>query len=665
MRIRKVLTSMAVLISLLGAAWAQEGPPLAPPGPASETAIPQQDITPSVAQLTTADVEAWLDGFLPYALQTADIAGAVVVVVKDGQVLAQKGYGYSDVAARTPVDPNLTLFRPGSVSKLFTWTAVMQLVEQNKLDLDADVNTYLDFKIPERDGQPVTLRNIMTHTAGFEEQLKELMGVEGEANPTLGEHLRDWVPERIFAPGTTPAYSNYATALAGYIVERTAGVSFDDYLDQHIFGPLGMKNATFRQPLPEQLKPQMAKGYSRASDGQAKPFEIVGVAPAGSLSASGADMAKFMIAHLQNGAYGSGRILQEKTAEQMHTTALTILPRVQRMLLGFYEQNYNGRRIVGHGGDTNWFHSDLSLFIDDGVGLFISMNSAGKEGGTHHIRSTLFEQFADRYFPGAPAEGSVDEKTAAEHAGMIAGIYDNSRRIDSSFFSALGLLSPIKVMANEDHTISVSLADGLAGAPVKWKEIEPFLWRQVNGKTLLAAEVKDGQVVRFSFDGLSPFMMFDRPSTAKSPAWLLPAVSIGLIALLLTVLAWPTSALVRRHYAVPYRLEGQDAKAHRWVRVASTAVMALLIVWAITATRMLDDLSLLTSSSDGLLWTLQLLSVVVFFGGAALGVWNATVVVRSSRSWYAKAWAIVLAISLLVMLYIALAFHLIAFDVNY
>lgn len=663
MRIRKVMTSMAVFTSLLGAAWAQEGPPLSPPGPAAETAVPQAPPS-ETAPLTATDVEAWLDGYVPYALQAADIAGAVVVVVKDGQVLVQKGFGYSDVAKRTPVDPNLTLFRPGSVSKLFTWTAVMQLVEQGKLDLDTDVNTYLDFKIPERDGGAVTLRHIMTHTAGFEEQLKELMGVEGAVNPTLGEHLRDWVPTRIFAVGTTPAYSNYATALAGYIVERTAGVPFDDYLDEHIFAPLGMQNATFRQPLPERLKPQMSQGYERASQ-DARPFEIVGVAPAGSLSASGADMAKFMIAHLQKGASGSGRILQESTAEQMHTTALTLLPRVHRMLLGFYEQNYNGRRVIGHGGDTNWFHSDLSLFIDDGVGLFISMNSAGKEGSTSHIRSTLFEQFADRYLPGPSPEGSVDEKTAAEHARMIAGTYENSRRADSSFFSLLSLAGPIKVVVNEDHTISVSLWTNLAGVPVKWREIEPFVWRDVDGEGLLAAQVKDGRVVRFSFDGLSPFMMFDRPSAAKSPRWLMPAVSFGAIALLLTVLAWPTSALVRRYYGVPYRLEGQDAKAHRWIRLAATAVVALLTAWAITVSKMISELDMLSASMDGWLWILQLLSLVVFIGGAALGVWNAMVVVRSPRTWYAKTWAVVLAVSLLVTLWIALAFHLIAFDVNY
>ena len=152
------------------------------PGPAVKAAVEPAApaaATPAVAagvpQLTRADVDGWLDGFMPYALRRGDVAGAVVVVVKDGQVLSQRGFGYADVAKRTPVDPENTLFRPGSVSKLFTWTAVMQLVEQGKLNLDADVNQYLDFKIPPRDGKPITMRNIMTHTPGFEEAIEGLI----------------------------------------------------------------------------------------------------------------------------------------------------------------------------------------------------------------------------------------------------------------------------------------------------------------------------------------------------------------------------------------------------------------------------------------------------------------------------------------------------------
>lgn len=242
MRTRVVTTFLAALC-WVGPSWAQEGAQLPPPGPATEAPVPQTEPT-GAAPLTREDVEAWLDGYMPYALQSGDIAGAVVVVVKDGQVLAQKGYGYADIKSRKPVDPELTLFRPGSISKLFTWTAVMQQVEQGKLDLDTDVNKYLDFQIPPRDGQPVTLRNIMTHTAGFEEQLKGLMGEEGGKQvPPYDELLKRWVPERIFAPGTTPAYSNYATSLAGYIVQRVSGVPFDDYIEQNIFAPLGMQHA--------------------------------------------------------------------------------------------------------------------------------------------------------------------------------------------------------------------------------------------------------------------------------------------------------------------------------------------------------------------------------------------------------------------------------------
>ncbi len=226
--------------------------PPPPPEPAAPAA-------PAAAPLTADDVNAWLDGYMPYALRTGDIAGAVVAVVKDGQIVTERGFGYSDVAKRAPVDPKLTLFRPGSVSKLFTWTAVMQLVEQGKIDLDADVNQYIDFKIPARDGKPVTMRELMQHVAGFEEQAK---GIMSEDPKSLGYEalLKQWVPERVFAPGSTPAYSNYGASLAGYIVQRISGETFDDYIDKHIFAPLDMQHSTFRQPLPANLVPLMSQG---------------------------------------------------------------------------------------------------------------------------------------------------------------------------------------------------------------------------------------------------------------------------------------------------------------------------------------------------------------------------------------------------------------------
>jgi CubicO group peptidase (beta-lactamase class C family) len=619
----------------------------------------------TVPALTKADVDSWLDGFMPYALKQGDIAGAVIVIVKNGGVLTQRGYGYADVAARTPMDPERTLIRPGSVSKLLTWTALMQLVESGKVALDADVNTYLDFQIPAKDGKPVTVRNLMTHTPGFEEHLKDLLTYDPAKALPLDTYLKRWTPQRIFTPGAMPAYSNYATALAGYIVQRVSGQAFDDYLEAHVLGPLEMTSSTFRQPLPSALQARMAKGYAVASLPE-RPFEIFAPTPAGSLSAPATDMAKFMIAHLQQGRFADAAILQPQTAQQMHSTSLTILPRVDHMLLGFYEANYKGRRAIAHGGDTQWFHSDLRLFIDDGVGMFVSLNSLGKDRAADDLRSTLFDQFADRYLPvpGWAAGPGVDERTALSHARLIAGQYTSSRRTQSSFMSLLNLVGNLDVTDHHDGTIDLSWVRAASGAPLLWREVEPFVWQLDGSPRLLSAETQDGRIVRIAFDEYSPIMMFERLSAGK-PVWLLPVFIAALMALLSAMVAWPVSALAHRHYGVQYALAGQDANAHRWLRIAATSTVMMWIAWAVTLSFMMSDLANLSSDVDGWLWVLHVLSVIIVFGGIGAGLWHAARVIRSQRRWYAKAWAVLLAISLAVSLWVAVAYNVITSGVNY
>ncbi|MGI9247129.1 MAG: serine hydrolase domain-containing protein, partial [Steroidobacteraceae bacterium] len=612
-----------------------------------------------------ADVTAWLDGFMPNAIKEGDIAGAVVLVVKDGVVVAERGYGYSDVAKGAPMEPDRTLVRPGSISKLFTWTAVMQLVEQGKIDLDADVNQYLDFKIPDYQGKPVTMRNIMTHTAGFEETLRWLIMKEDEAIPSYSAILKERVPERIFAPGTTPAYSNYACSLAGYVVERVSGMPFNDYVVRHIFAPLGMGSTTFQQPLPEDWKPRMSKGYRYGSQ-EPQTFELVGPAPAGSVSTTASDMGRFMIAHLQDGRYGDARILQPETARQMHGTALDLLPSVNRMLLGFYESNYKGHRMIAHGGDTGWFHSDMNLFLDQGAGLFVSFNSAGKEGAAHPLRANLLQQFADRYFPVPDAPvAAVDEKTAREHAAMIAGQYISSRRVESTFMSLLNLASTIKVVPNDDGTISVSMFRSPAGELLRWREIRPFVWQQQHDPQLLVGEVRDGRVERFANAYYAPIMVFERPAAAKSGTWLLPAAVVALVALLLTALAWPVAALARRHYRLRYPLIGAAARAQKTLRTVSVLTVLVWAAWLGLIAAMMSNFSLLSSRTDLWLLALQVIGIVVFVLGTIVGLWAAWKVVRGRRSGWAKLWAIVLALSLVVSLWVAASFHLLAVGTGY
>jgi CubicO group peptidase (beta-lactamase class C family) len=646
----------------------KEGPTVSPAQPVPPTVpkatveAPAEVPSPGVHNLTRPDAEAWLDGFMPYALQRGDVAGAVVVIVKDGNVLLQKGYGYSNIAEHKPVDPERTLFRPGSVSKLFTWTAVMQLVEQGKLDLDADVNTYLDFKIPPRDGKPVTLRNLMTHTPGFDEAVRALFVSDPKDLPPLEEALKYWVPTRVTPSGSTPAYSNYGAGLAGLIVQRVSGESFDDYIEKHILAPLRMEHSTFRQPLPQELQPWMSKGYEVASD-EPKRFELVAWPPAGALSASGGDMAHFMIAHLQNGAFDSSRILQEDTAKEMHTTAATVIPPLNRMLLGFYENNINGHPVISHGGDTGWFHSWLNLFIDDGVGLYVSLNSAGKDGASGPIRDALFREFADRYFPGQAPQGEVDAETARRDAQLMTGRYAFSRRSHTTFLSLANLLGQTKVTADADGAIAVSDLKGLADEPKNWREIAPYVWRDPSGARL-AAKVENGRVTRFGADEF-PFMLFEPVPWWWSAAWLLPLWIISLVALVVTVLAWPISAFVRRYYKTPYGLVGRDAKAHRAVRIGALLVVVVMLVWLAFLQLTEKDFDWIAPSMDVWIIALRLLTLIIFAAGAAIALWNLAVVLRSQRRWLAKVWSVALAIFCLCVLYVGVVFHLVGYTANY
>jgi CubicO group peptidase (beta-lactamase class C family) len=666
MRLRAIVTAV-LAASLTTPAWAQPGPTLLPNAPAAKTTASAQAASKGAAPLTRADVEAWLDGYMPYALQRGDVPGAVVVVVKGGQVLLEKGYGYADVAKKTPVDPETTMFRPGSVSKLFTWTALMQQVEQGKLDLDRDINDYLDFKIPPYHGRPITARNLMTHTLGFEEQIKNLMSTDPKGVPPLGKVLKDQIPARIFPPGQVPAYSNYGAALGGYLVERLSGQSFDDYIDQHIFKVLGMQHASFRQPLPDRFKPLMSSGYKLGS-GPAQPYEMIDLGPAGSLAATGSDMAKFMIAQLQNGAYNGGQILKPETAKMMHGTPLTIIsPNLHRMLLGFYEIDRNGHRVIGHGGDTEWFHSYLQLFPDDDIGLFVSLNSPGREGAAGPIRTALFNGFTDRYLPGSAASGIVDAATAKADAAAMAGTYDDSRRAETNFVSLLNLMGPITVAKDKDGHLIVPLAMGLNGQPEKFEEIAPFVWRQMDGKDRLAAKVVNGKVVMWSFDEVSPFMVFMPSPAYRNPAWLMPTLLAALGALALTAAFWPVLAIVRRRYGKPFGLEGLAAISYRTVRIGALASAALMATWFYTVITMLKTLAV-SSAMDPWIMVLHLLSIVVFPLAAAAAIFNVVVVWRRRVGWggaFARCWSVVIALSTLVLLWVALIHHLIGFGLHY
>ena len=573
----------------------------------SSASLPPREPPAGKHQLTTEDVNAWLDGKLPDALKNGDIPGAVVSVVKDGQVVTTRGYGWADTGASggqpVAVDPQKSLFRVASISKIPTSIAAMQLVEQGKVDLDADISAYLDFEIERRFDEPLTLRHLLTHSAGFDEH--------GSLTPTtdLEAYVKNDPPAQVFAPGTTPGYSNYGMALAGYIVQRVSGQPFEAYVREHVLEPAGMTSSTYEQPLPKDMAGSLGPGYT--STGEEVPFEVMGDFPAGSLTVSAPDFAAFMNAQLSR----SPKLLREETWEQMWSPGLGEdklgnRAKAGEMGLGYFELTRNGRRIVEHSGDhgQGW-HSTFELYPDEKTGIFISYNGDGNEASSS-LREDLAQGFADRYFPGETVKAS-GSKDSAERARQVAGSYLLSLNPWNTFMAAW---SPSFGKATIEHTGGGKLILD----ETQLVEVEPWVWRQVDGRRAIAAQVKGGKVVSLS---MGPALTLI-PVTPVQQA-LAPVFGVCLVLLLVVTVAWPVGALRRRRALKRGREVG--APVPWWTRVArggGAVALAAQLTWILV----LATISKGLSSNGSLTWlvpvarcaqVLQALGVVAIIPAAA------------------------------------------------
>jgi CubicO group peptidase (beta-lactamase class C family) len=617
-----------------------------------------------VPELARADLETWLDNFVPAALRRADIAGLVVSVVKDGQVLIAKGYGYADLAARVPMDAERTVLRVASVSKTFTATAVMQLVEQGTLDLDRDVNEYLDFTIPPAFGKPITLRHLLTHTAGFEETAYK------RYNPpaTLREYVLR-IPDRIYPPGTVPAYSNYGLSLAGYIVARVSGESITDYIERHILTPLGMQRSSFRMTLPEALEPSLARTYALASSATPFPPSLVAEltpaeAPASALATTGLDMTRFMLAHLQEGRYGDVQLLRPETLRRMQAPSFVPMPGAQPIALGLFRADYKGHRVIGHSGDGEGAHAEMKLLPDENVGLFLAVNSDGLVDtflpAAFTLRAELFEQFVDRYFPAPAAPEEPTAVTAREHARLVAGEYAWSRQQKGDFQEAIGLIGRFAlkavIRANADGTIETpaSLTFEKNGRSQTWREVGPFVWREVGGNARLLISVRDGKVQSLWTDQSASFWV-DLPVPALLSAWLnVPLLLLATGALVLTMLLWPVEAFVRRRgQARP------DERSYRLTRIAVLLGLLYMLGWALALRADLAS----KVGADPWIRLIQLIGLLTVVG-AVIAARNVWLTWRSRASVWTKIGDLVPALALVYLSWFSFAFHLISVRLN-
>lgn len=616
----------AALLILLGCGWpavpgaAQDPPPDTLP-PVQE--IPIQDTVPPVQEpapppvaptpgpvppsFDADQVEAFFDGIIRAHLREREVAGAVVAVVHQDQVAHLRGYGYADVERRRPVDPERTLFRIGSVTKLFTYLALMQLEEEGLLDLDTDVNEYLDFRIPDTYAEPITPFHLLTHTAGFEEDLRNLFTYSPARMVPLADWVQDNLPARVRPPGDFSSYSNYGSALAGRVVERLSGLSWDDYLEERILGPLGMERTTGRQPLPTRLRDQMSQGYVPEGGGfEPQPWEyVLGGAPAGSVSATGQDMATFMRALLGGGAVEGTRILEAETLERMLTRRFEHHPRLPGYALGFYEMELEPVRVVGHGGNTGWFHTVLALVPEHDLGIFVSYNTSSAAPLTY---GPFLHNVLDRYFPLPETPPVISH---AETLAPLTGTYRFNRVNQSTFQKAMGL------------AMTVTIRDREGGLEVKsvlgdWRmvEVEPLLFREETGRSGLAFRVDEDGRATHAFLSLAPMMALERIPWHGTPLLHFLILGGGMVLFLGLVLAPVVRRLAgwRRH---DHETAPRALKLVRWCLFgAGAANVAFVVLVAVLVAP--DFWDFLTTPMTGFVVALALPVIGALGIGAAL-----------------------------------------------
>lgn len=500
------------------------------PTPSAELAAPPAT-SPSPHALDSADLQAFFDGIFPLQMERSDIGGASVLVMQDGKVLLQKGYGYADVKTKKAVDPATTIFRLASISKLFTWVSVMQLHEQGKLDLDTDVNQYLDFKIKPAFGKPVTLRNLMTHTGGFEEETRDVILTDPKQAISLRDFLIQNQPTRMFAPGTVPAYSNYGVGLAGYIVQRVSGEPFEQYVQEHIFTPLGMMHSTFYQPPPKALATLPSEGYRDDTTKDPIGFEIFNPAPAGGISSTATDMSRFGQALLNGGTLDGKQFLKPATIKEMWTPQFRASNQMPPIDMGFYETWRSGVHWIGHEGDLIAFHSLFFLDPARNIILFISYNSAG---GGEQPRPEIIDLFSDRYFPTSQKQVFVNE--SRQELEAIEGTYEGTRREDSTRLSLSALMGQRTATVDKDGVLRIADVKDLRGHPIRWKPIGKDLWQEVDGQArLFAIRNSSGHIIRVASD--FPGVQAERVAWYENRKWVSLAAGFSILALTAVVLA--------------------------------------------------------------------------------------------------------------------------------
>lgn len=479
-----------------------------------------------------------LDALVRRQLADHRIPGASLVVVEGGRQVFAKGYGVADVTTREPVDPERTGFFMASDAKLFTAVAVLQQVEEGRLDLRSDVNRYLKtFRIEDRyPGHPVTVRDLLTHTAGFDNNIIGRAATRPEDVRPLGESLAEHQPRRVRPPGEVASYDNYGVALAGYLVESVTGTPFATYVDRAILRPLGMRRSSFAQPHPPGIEADLARGHrpdgdgQRVEDGQYGDWSPTG---AGAVTTA-ADMGRLLRALLADG----GPVLSPASGAALQRRQFGNDDRLPGLGYILEERFRSGQRMLVKDGDLPGFHGNLALLPDRGVGVYVVFNGDGEGGRATYAGQVLADRVADHF----GAAHAVRRSVSDADVGQYAGNYRSTRTSSSELTRISALTGSVRVSAGPDATLTTTgpLSRDPEITERHWVQLSPGLFQEKGGRDRIA--FRDGRLVVASDASVA----YERLPWYLSPTLHQQALSGALALLALTVLALPLLAVVRR-----------------------------------------------------------------------------------------------------------------------
>lgn len=435
-----------------------------------------------VSSATQADriddvvLKAYLDGVIDTAMEENNIAGAVVGVMVNNKVVVKKGYGYADLEQKIEVDPNKTLFRIGSVSKLFTYLSLMQLHEQGKLNLEANIQDYLpNLEIATNYAEPIRVKNLFTHTAGFEDRIIGLFGDSEDSLKPYSQVLAEQMPARVREPGLVSSYSNHSLGIAGLIIENVSGMSWAEYVQQNILDPLGMDYATAFQPVPEKLKEYSAKGYVWQNGKHVeKPFEYVPLGAAGTMSASADAMMNFLSMQLNGGSANGETIISAETLAQMQSDLYSVHPKLNSWMYGYAGSNGHGIEAFGHDGATLRFFTLFLMIPDTDTGIFVSTNTSGGGKVLQAVMNGLLERYQ-------PMDFDIEPLSNPSDAADVVGTYITYRHAYTTA-GKINLVNGAVAVASGTNAGEITLNYGVDG-PKTAIEIEPKLFQIVDTDT--------------------------------------------------------------------------------------------------------------------------------------------------------------------------------------